>query len=318
MAEDLSVDQAVSLLVAPEQASEETQQDEIQAPPTEAEDTGEEQDAPGDGEKADQEAEAEAQALEPPPMWDAEDKAWFAEQSPEAQAKILKQEAKRESVTSKAKQEAAEARKAAEAEAKRIGELAQKAQDTFSKVEQTFRSRWESVDWVAYAQGVRDGQYDQAEYLLNKEQYEAEKRQIDEARQLAEKTWREQMAQRSEEQKARLSEMAPELTGEKSAANQQALIGYLKAQGATAQDFEIIDTNAFAATMAWKAHQYDKAQEALKSRPKPAPIPQKGNVAPVAAPTRTSQQRSVEQINARFQKSGSVDDGVALLLAKGI
>jgi hypothetical protein len=293
MAEELSVDAAVSLLATPEpEAPEQTQQDEPETSTTEVDDASEATE-PGDGVEAEPEAEAEAEALDPPPLWDAEDKALFATLTPEVQATILKQEAKRESVNGKAKEEAAAARKLHQQRAQELEEVVKTASEALPKAQQAFQSRWENVDWVAYAEMVQRGEASASDYNAHKAQYDADVKALTDAQAHAQRAAREQAKIADERFETEIATLAPALCEPtKGPANRQALSEYIVKNGVPR---EVVPSLAAApVALFWKAMQFDQAQAALKSRPKQTPpIPLKGNVAPTPAPSRTSQQRSV-------------------------
>jgi len=177
----LSIDQAVAALDrkdkpqdAPQEAASATPKentdntDSSEAAPT-ADDTPaadtpsenenvEATDAPAEGEQPEPPA-----SSEPPPFWDAEGKEVFkqaqrfGELDKEAQQRVVKglqdaalrAEQTRNSATSKAMQESAEKRKAAEAIEQRLGQYTQALDRLIPQATQTFKNRWEGVDWPA-------------------------------------------------------------------------------------------------------------------------------------------------------------------------
>lgn len=313
MAEDLSVEAAASLLSAPETQEEQTQQpDEIEASSTEAEDASEEE-TPGDDVEVETDTEAEAEPVEAPTWWAPEAKDKFAQLPPDLQAVVLEQEGTRERVTSKAKEEAATAKKAADLKVKELTDVVQRAAEVLPRAEQSFQSRWENVDWVAYAEMVVRGEASASDYSLHKAQYDAELTTLETAKATASKAAAEAAKVADEQFETEIATLAPALCEpSKGPANRQALADYLVKNGVPRE--VIPHLKAAPVALYWKALQFDKAQAALKSRPKA--IPQKANVTPTPTPQRTSQQRSVEQIAGRLDRSGDVDDAVALMQAR--
>jgi hypothetical protein len=304
MVDELSIESAVSLLASgdEEAPAEEAQDQEISSEP-QGELDGEAEE-PGDVEEA-VEAEAEEPAVEAPQWWTPDKKAEFAKLTPEVQKIVWEQEDVREKVVQKAKEEAANERKAAQAEAKQFAEIAKAITEFLPKAEETFKSRWEGVDWVALARERPD------EYPVYKEQYEAEQRQLAEAQQRATHAGRVAQLTKLQAEAEKLEKLAPALAGDKADENKQALAKYLTESGIDPAE---IDNSAASVALAWKAYQFDRGQKALSTKPKtPAARP---TVAPTAAQPRTTQQRSVEQINARLEKSGSVEDAMALIQAR--
>lgn len=315
----LTVDEAVNLLRTPEpveapataaeSAPEAAEPEEIDASTPEADDTSEAQE-PGDDVQAEEpEPEPETvQAVEAPHRWDADQKALFSKLPPETQAIIAGLEAQREQVTEKAKGEAAAARKAAETEAQQAQGVLTALSNVVPTWVETFKSRWDNIDWQRWARE------DPSAYVAGKAEFDAEQAQLNQAlqtQQLAQQNAQQAFyRERAEQLPALAPELADPVKGEERLTE---LSQYLLKEGFDADTIRGADARMM--KIAWKALKADKALSSI-TRPRPTPAPQKPGVAPAAAPTRTSAVRSVEQISARLNKSGSVEDAVALLQAR--
>lgn len=307
----LSVDDAVaSLLTPPEEHDDATGDDadvadESEADPDQADDASEDTD-PGDGEETEEPAEAAAAPVVAPQWWDAEAKGHFAKLTPEAQAIVFAQEEKREAITAKAKQEAAEARQAAEADISTVKQLGELLGDFLPKAVETFQAQWGEPDWAAVA---REHGADQA--FILKTQYEDQQRQL---QQLAEAKQRTDAQARAATLRAENEKLKG--TPLEAIPARKAVADYLAANGYGPAD--LASANARDFLLAHKAMLYDKGQAALKAKPrKPAPqAPARAPVRPGAAAPGSPQSRVAQQVNNRFAQTRSVDDAVAVLLAK--
>lgn len=165
----LSIDEAVANLDAADKREDEAPAVAAVAPSktnTEAEPAAEvanEPETATDGENAETEDTGEADeanlsAIEPPRFWDAEAKARFNELPRDLQELVLSKETEHDRATATKFEEAAAARKAADAEASRLGAYTAKLDKLVPQAEQTFASRWGEgeIDWarVAREQGV--------------------------------------------------------------------------------------------------------------------------------------------------------------------
>lgn len=310
----LSVDQAVASLMAPPEPEHEEAapveaaaepEQEIEAEPNPAETTSEAEE-PGDGEEAAELTVAEAEPVKAPQWWDAEAAAEFAKLTPEAQSVVFAQEAKREAITAKAKQEAADVRREADHQVAQVQQIVAGLNDLVPKALETFKSRWD-VDWKATI-----AEHGAEQTLIWQAEMEAEKAQLQQltaAKAEAERLSHQAFLQ-AEAEKLKGTELEkPELRNE---------VGkYLVETGIEPEALTRISASEL--TIAHKAMLWDRAQAALKAKP-PAPkpvAPVKAAVRPAAASQSSSEQRNATQIANRYAQTRSVDDAVALLLAKG-
>ncbi len=291
----LSIDEAVGLM-APDAQADEAAAETSEPPATEGE--------------ADEDAE-----VAPPPFWRAQDKAWFAEQPPEVKDRILAYEKHRDAATARALREAAEARKAARAEAQALagrgGEIAQLAHEARAAFAQ---SDWDSIDWIAWAETDPQGA------LRGKLQYEAEREQLqrlDAARQAA-----EDQAFRSyvEEQAQALHALAPELAADETRRRDVGL--YLLGQGYGPETLRGV--SALDLSLAQKAMLWDRANDQLRAGAAPGaqgrartPQPASRAVRPGAAAATPSTRRQTEEASTRFAQTRSKEDAIRLLTMRG-
>lgn len=310
----MTVDQAVESLITPQpdeqheaapvaavEAAQEPAETEAEQP---AEDAAEEPLEASDADE--QETEPAVEPVEPPKYWSQDAKAKFAALPPDLQAVVLEQEGPREAAAAKAKSEAAEQKAAASKEVEGVQRLATQLAEFLPQAVETFQQRWGEPDWAAVAQ---EHGADQA--FILKSQHEAEARQLQklaEAKQQAETQAHSAFIQAETEKLAGtpLADMTV----------RQEVGKYLTDSGIDPQSLSTVSAKEL--TIAHKAMLYDRAQAALKAKPKPVtPPPARSPVRPAAAQPGSSSQRTATTLANRFAQTHSVDDAVALLLAKG-
>jgi hypothetical protein len=302
--ESLSVEQATGLMTgAIEQPAPEEREDDEEIP---AEPTA---DDPEPIEAAAEEAEPEPElpAIDPPHSWDADAKADFAQLPRELQEKVVQRETQREKAVSEAQQRAAEAVKRAEAEASTLGQYKTALDQLIPQAQQTFANRWQGVDFAKWAEE------DPIAAFQGKEQFDAEMREMQRLHAAQQFAQREQYAKFLEAEGAKLPELAPDLADpEKGPARKEELKGFLVSAGIPETDLAYVSAAQLA--IAYDAMRFRQLQ--AKARDAVKPPPARPALRPSPAPERPSHQRSVEQINGRLNRSGSVDDAVALLRAR--
>jgi hypothetical protein len=311
----LTVDQAVASLLtpaeteqtpeAPEAAAEEVEQTEGEdQAPEEAEEGAEE---PAEAEETEAEPEP-VEAVDPPKYWSKDAKEAFAKLPPDLQAVVLAQEGPREEAAAKAKAEAAARAAEAEAEIGKVTQLAQGLAEFLPQAVQKFSTQWgDNPDWVKFAE-----EYGAEAMTLAKARYDAD---LADLQKLAAAT------QQAEEQRhtayikaeaAKLAEIAPDLaeSGEK----RKAVAQYLVEQGVDPDSIRHISATEM--LIAHKAKLYDEAQAKLKAAPKPKPAAPAPKAAPVRPAAAASAPNPTKQAVGRFHQAPTVDNAVALLLAR--
>lgn len=289
---------------APEEAAEpEEADDEIEADPA----------AEGEDEEPaeDDEPDPELPAIDAPKSWDAEAKKRFADLPRDLQETIAAREADRDRAVSQANQQANEVKQQAQKAMEGFGALKSQIDQTLEVALPTFKSRWEGIDWV---QWTRD---DPMAALEGKAMFEQEQAQLNELQAARARAEAAEYQQHVTTEATKLADLAPDLVDPEKGADRKREVGtFLVQQGYTAEQLKWIGASDLA--IAYDAMRYralqDKARAEL-TKPKPAK-PAPPAVKPAAAQPRTSQQRSVEQIRARLNKTGSIDDAVALLEAR--
>jgi hypothetical protein len=309
----LSVEDAVAHLTAPaapEQAaaSEPDEIEETEAEPT-AEDASEPEEATAGEEEAEQ-AEPEAPAIEPPQFWDAEGREGWSSIPREHQEFILAQVGKQAASASKAIEQAAEARKAAEGQASKVTQLADALNGFLPQAMETFKGRWEGVDWVQAAR-----QLDPQEFNALQAEFQAQQRQLEQltaANRDAERLAHETHVRTVNEA---LPRVAPDLTDPvKGQERLGKVFSFLTTQGYAPEQLKHVSAPDLA--IAYDAMRWREAQ-AAPPKPKPQPKPAMPTVKPTATQASNPQQRGVQTAKNRYAQTRSVDDAVALLLSKG-
>lgn len=312
----LSVDQAVAqldarhaALEAPSaEAVEEEEDQESEADPT-AEDDADPEEAIGDEEDAELESDPDAPVIAAPTSWDAQERAEFATLPLKAQQIIVAREAERDKAVSKALQEASEAKRTAGQEVQKIAQLHSQLQDIVPKAEKAFGDRWSNVDWVAWAS------QDPAAAQIGRFQYEAEQRELQNTRAVADEARRVSQQQFLAQESEKLKTLVPELVDPvRGAANKQALAQHLIERGADPRLLETMSADAI--SVAWDAYQFRRLKAGAKPQAKPAQAAAKPVVKPTGSVPVRSPQMQVQQASNRFAQTRSVEDAIALLNAK--
>lgn len=306
---------------AAEEAAETT---ESEAEPT-AEDTPDPDADPVIAEAEDPESESDPQpVIAAPKSWDASERALFAQLPAPAQEVILKRETERDRAVSKAQQEAGEARKSVETELSSLAQYKTVFDQVVTNAKQVFAGKWDRVDWVAWAE------QDPEAYTVGWARFNAEQQELNNAvlaQQEAEKLHKE--AGKTEFQNyvrsefAKLPDVAPDLADLKDGKARRIKVAqFLLDQGAhTTEDIERI--SAVEMSLAYDAMRFREGKAALRSAtvkpaaPAPKPAPPRAAAPTAAAQAAPPRQRQVEIARANLNKTGSIDDAVALLLARG-
>lgn len=335
--ENLSTEDAIASLVGDDAPDDSTELPAGDVPEPEAlEDSeggeGDEEIPEGEGED-DPEGSPEP-AVAAPPFWPEEDKALWSKIPAAAREAIRRAEDNRNQVTAESLRKSAEARKAANAEAAqlaqlspRIAALADQAQAQFDKpVEGLIDSqgnplqpvKWSAIDWPGWHKSDPIA----ASVAWTRFQSEkAETEQLQAANRVAsDQALARNFGQYHQEQEEALRALNPDLSTK--AELRQAVGKHLIERGYTPEELRGIgakDMDVAYDAMRWRALQA-KTQQA----PKPGATPPR-TTTPQARPLRTSagagsapsKSRAAQEAAARFSKSGSTDDAVALLLSRG-
>lgn len=328
----LSIDQAAAL-IAPEQPDEapEATPEPVEEP-QEAEEPEPVEEAPDEPLEADEEPEGEAEeadevedadpVVDPPYYWPADAKAKFAKLPADLQELVAEQEKGRDTAIRSAQEQMAIARKAAEAEANKFIQQGPKIEALLNEVQSAYKANdWETVDWAAWAD------QDPTAALKGKLLYEAQTRQMQQletARQTADD---EAFRAYTIEQAGELQRLAPEIAAND--AKRADIVNYLIKDNGYDQDL-IRGIRAKDVVIAHKAMLWDRAQskakvQSVKGAERPAqttprPAQSSATVRPVrpgTGSTAPSPKRAVVEREAAFKAKPSIDNAVAMLLARG-
>lgn len=286
---------------------------ELEADPNPADDASEasEEDEPGDGDDADDDEQVEASAQDAPQWWDAEDKAWFATLTPEAQGKFLKQEGKREAVVTRVKAEAAEERKAMNEERQGIQNVAETLSSWLPKAVQAFNEYW-GPEGFDLELNIQEHGLETA--LILQSRHEKELSALSNVAQVNERAVLESKIAYQRAQRELLKTECPELTDPRDgAAREKELASYLLKQGADASDLETLP--AWAVRIAYQGMQFERAK-AKATTLKTAKPSVSAAVRPSAAQPVPSKTRTAAKAANRFAQTRSIDDLVAALDAE--
>lgn len=327
----LTIDQAVANLDAADKKETEAPAETDLASPekqnTEAEPAAEvapEPETAIEGETADQDGEQaegeepELPAIEPPRFWDAQAKDRFRELPRDLQELVLSKETARDVETSKKFEEAANIRKAAEAETSKLAPFIAHLGKLIPEAEQTFATNWGigEIDWnrVAQEQGV-----ERAFQLKNDHDRQlASIQQLKTAKESAEGITNAKFKETRGEQ---LKTVVPDLADAKDGPTRQLeLVRYLANEGGVDPQVIINHASAKELGIGWKAYLYDKLTADAKAKAaspqtqvQPRSATQKPSVRPTAAPSRAGSPQ-LARIKALTNKpSLTVDEAVELM-----
>ncbi len=314
----LSIRQAIAQLAPDTDMEEEQRGDDAGAPdetlPADASPAGDGSEAePGDTET--QQDEDDAAAFEPPRWWSREAKDRFAELPRELQAVVFAQEETRERVVSRAKQDAAEARRKVGAQVAELDGRIAALDAVLPQALQTFRGRWESVDWAQAAQ-----QMEPADYNRVRAQFEQEQGMLKNLLAENQRAEAERIAAFDHHEAERLKTVAPELADEKLGPSRKAAI----AKDLIARGFEparIRMMNAEEASYVNDALKWREAQASM-TRPRASQASHNQPQRPVVRPTAangspaSSKSAALRAAQTAFNQSPTRANAIALELLK--
>lgn len=297
--------------------SGETDEDLAAAPPAAdadgAETQTESEDPKVDEGEGPEEDDSEQAELEPPRFWDAEDKERFGELPRDVQEIILRKEDERNAATARVLQEAAEKRKALEADGTRLGQLLQGLDILLPHAMGTFQHRWNAIDWnkVASQHGA-----DQALKLrgqMQREQHQIQQLHAAKGRTDAAK-FRDHMIRETD----KLHALSPELAHPKLGVERKtALKKFLTNMGVPAG--RIARLSAHEAALAYDAMRWRNGQEAADALAAVKPTAQSRRTP--AKPTAATGPRSTNQArigSLAKKRELSIEEAVELANLKGL
>jgi hypothetical protein len=256
-----------------------------------------------------------APRLEPPRWWNKDAKARFSSLPPELQAVVFAQEENRERAVQRAKQDAAQARKLADAHTQEMSQRLALLDRLAPDAAQLFAGRWANVDWSRLPDQVGA-----EEAFKLKAQYEKERDTLSALHAMqqaaSEENFRSFVATESE----KLRSVAPDLADETHGATRKQELGrFLLAQGFPADRIQYMSADEAAIAydaMRWRQAQ-SKAQALAQQQTKKQPAQAaKPPVKPTAAAARPTQTKSADDAARRLKATGRIDDAIALLNAR--
>ena len=318
----LSMDDATALLVDPsdeggapgdDAGGAPAQDDEIPADPSAEElETAQPEEAADEGEEdPDAEEPPEPAAIEAPASWDAKAKAAFAQLPPEVQQTVKEAQEQRDRQTTEALQRAADTTRQAQVEAANNAQFRAHVAQLLPRAQKTFGDRWDNVDWATWAATDPTAAF-QGQMQMAEER--AQLQQLQQAQQFAQ-TQERQRFQQVEGQK--LASLEPDLFDAKEgAARRQELNQFLNSEGIPNAVIEQADAKMLSLARDAMRYRALKAQ-AQQAPKKPTPPPAKPGQRPTPPRPGNSQSRQVDQLKNRLAQTGSTEDAIALLLARG-
>ena len=264
-----------------------------------------------DGEQDGGEPEEPVVALDPPKYWAKEAKEAFAALTPDLQAAVLAQEGPREAAAAKAKADAAEVRKAADAELSSVKALVGELANFLPAAVERFALQWGEPDWVDFA-----SKYGADRMAVARAQYERDANDL--KRLSAERLRAAQMVQDAEikAEAEKLQDVEPALYGDAGKVLRDQVLSFLEKDGGIDKDaLKLVSAQEL--SLAYDAMRWRQAQAKLKaakpSAPKPTARPT--SAARPAAGTGNHQVDAVKSARGRFDQNRSVENATALLLA---
>lgn len=337
----LSIDQAVSAMLPPQEpekprdekgrfaaqqqaeaqeAPEQVEPNETDAPEAEAAEGAEGDAGQPDAEEAADEAQPD-DAIPLPASWSKEDEAEWQSLPAQAKAKIFAREAQRDAAVNAKFQEAANARKAAEAEAHAAAQhrtqLVQQIEAVASLIQPQAPDR-SMLDPNSHS-------YDPEGYMRAKADFEDAQGYLGQLQQQRAALVAQQEREEHQARQAEWQEYAPQLLAdipeltqpEKAAAVEAAIYRYATSAGFPPE--LLAQVSARETHILWKAMQYDQGKAAaqrVKAQAKPQPKPSGPVVKPgVPQPASATKTAEIRALSERLERSGSIEDAVRLSLA---
>lgn len=293
-----------------ETPEKETQNTEV-APTTEESGEAETQTASEEAETEEPDAET-LPAIKPPPFWDAAAKERFGELPRDLQELVLAKEADRDRATSRAIQDAAEKRKAADGEASKLTHYMANLDKLIPQAVAQFRGKYDNVDWN---QVIDTYGADQALKMQN--DMRAEQAMIQQLYVAKEQATQVNFAKFVEAESAKLTELVPDLADPKLGLQRKAELGrFLLSAGVPADS--IRNLSALETSIAYDAYQWRQAKANAKAQASAPPAKDKlaapaarQSVRPSAVPAQRNPQSARIQTLSR-KPSLTIDEAVEL------
>ena len=302
----LSIDQAAAELAEPEKREEESLAPE--AAPAVQDAAAPDEEVAADDSDADmlEEPAEDSDPLDPPQFWSAADKERFAELPRAVQDVILRHEQQRSAATSRALQDAAEKRKAADGETARLSQVMGALDNLVPQAVEAFRNRWETIDWNSVVD-----QYGADTALKLKNDMEREQAMLAQLGAAREDAERVRFTKFVEAETGKLADLCPDLADARQGQSRRTALGRFLVETGVPPHV-IPHMTALEASLAYDAMQWRQAKaNATKQAAKAHPTPARPSLRPTAAPAhRYPQSARLQQL--RGKHSLTVDEAVEL------
>jgi hypothetical protein len=267
--------------------------------------------------------------IEPPRSWTKEEKDEFATYPREAQEKIARREQERERVIRQSQNEAAEQRKAIEAQRTEAEKVRQEYEAKLPALIQTLQETQagQFSDIKLQADVVKLAQEDPFRYLqydAHLKQVAALQQELNGAQERQAKEWQKHWSEFAQREDAKIVERIPELADPVQRTKvQESALSYLKDTGFTEQELGSAWNGQ--ASLSLRDHRVqsmirdavkfregqESAKKALAAKPLP-PVQRPG----VAAPRGSAQSENIQNLSKKLEGSGRIDDAAAVLIAR--
>jgi hypothetical protein len=332
--ESLSVSDAARLL-----ASSRGRKEEQPAESAEPQAATAEQESPPQGDDADQleavpseDADAtepaEEPSIEPPRSWTKEAKERWAALPRETQEYLANREQERDREVRRSQNEAAEAKKAVQAELTKVEQARQEYEAKLPAIMQALQDaqsgQFADIKTMADVERLAtDDPFRYLQWQAHQQKLQAVNYELEQSKQRQTTEQKTKWAQHVQEENARAAELHPELADASKAERlQKAAVELLSDKGFTQQELarlangedklSIYDHRV--QSLLLDGVKYREAQKApAKAITKPVPPVQKPGVAP---PRGAQAAQTIQALNQKFSATGSIDDAMALLAAR--
>jgi hypothetical protein len=265
--------------------------------------------------------------IEPPRSWTKEEKAEFATYPREAQEKIARREQEREKAIRSSQNEAAEIRKAVEAERAKVEQARQQYEQTLPALMQTLQAaqagQFADIQTAADVQKLAaEDPFRYIQWTAHREQVSALQNEYRATQERQAHEWSQRWSEFASKEDAKTADLIPELSDPKQRAKvQESALTYLKDKGFT--DSELGSAWNGQASLSLRDHRmqslirdavkYREGEAAAKAKlatPKPLPTVQRPGVSAPRVDT------GVASLTKKLESSGSIADAVALRAAR--
>jgi hypothetical protein len=254
----------------------------------------------------DAEEEPARKRVPPPASWNADAKAKWDRLPADVQEVVLAREADRDRAVSLKVQETAQL-------TQMLQGIAQQYQEALPRLADDFSQRWKNVDWLALARDNPD------DYIYYRAQMEAEQNELAALAEQGQNVMLQAQQRFLSSESAALAELVPDLVDPvKGTERREKLQRFLIEEGGIAPD-ALAGATAREISIAYDAMRYREARAAARNAAQARPTtqaapPPKAVSATTGGPV--SPQRTMQGLESKLTKSGSIDDAVALLVAR--